>query len=249
MVQFLTTTGISYRLEDIIKTATECLVIISPFLKVNDRLKELFEDRDRMKIDIRVIYGKNELQSEENNWLESMTSVRTSFHKNLHAKCYMNEKEALLTSMNLYEFSQVNNSEMGLLISRDDEPELYEQIREESMRILMASEEIRVTVAEVEATEDDRCRSGMKGARRNFKPTLETPNRGVCIRCKDDISANPTQPYCKRCYASWKRYENKDYEDKYCHICGKEHVATLLKPLCLVCYRKYKDVLKFAGGA
>ena len=58
MAQFLTTTGVSYRLEEIIKTATERLVIISPFLKVNDRLKELFEDRDRMKIDVRVIYGK-----------------------------------------------------------------------------------------------------------------------------------------------------------------------------------------------
>ena len=67
MAQFLTTTGVSYRLEEIIKTATERLVIISPFLKVNDRLKELFEDRDRMKIDVRIIYGKNELQREENN--------------------------------------------------------------------------------------------------------------------------------------------------------------------------------------
>ncbi len=67
MAQFLTTTGVSYRLEEIIKTATERLVIISPFLKVNDRIKELFEDRDRMKIDVRVIYGKNELQPEENN--------------------------------------------------------------------------------------------------------------------------------------------------------------------------------------
>ena len=93
MAEFLTTTGVSYRLEEIIKSATERLVIISPFLRVNERIKELLEDKDRLKIDVRVIYGKNELQPEENNWLESMTSIRTSFCKNLHAKCYLNEKE------------------------------------------------------------------------------------------------------------------------------------------------------------
>ena len=112
MTEFLTTTGVSYRLEEIIKSATERLVIISPFLRVNERIRELLEDKDRLKIDVRIIYGKNELQPEENNWLESMNSIRTSFCKNLHAKCYLNEREALLTSMNLYDFSQVNNNEM-----------------------------------------------------------------------------------------------------------------------------------------
>ena len=122
MAKFLTTTGISYRLEEIIKTAEERLVLISPFLRVNERIKELLEDKDRLKMDVRVIYGKNQLQPEENNWLESMASIRTSYCKNLHAKCYLNENEALLTSMNLYEFSQVNNNEMGILISREEEP-------------------------------------------------------------------------------------------------------------------------------
>ena len=122
MAEFLTTTGISYRLEEIIKNARERLMIISPFLRVNDRIKELLEDKDRLKIDVRVIYGKNELQPTENNWLESMTSIRTSFCKNLHAKCYLNEDEALITSMNLYEFSQVNNNEMGIRVVREEEP-------------------------------------------------------------------------------------------------------------------------------
>ena len=58
MAEFLTTTGISYRLEEIIKSANERLVIISPYLKVNPRIKELLEDKDRLKIDVRVIYGK-----------------------------------------------------------------------------------------------------------------------------------------------------------------------------------------------
>ena len=58
MAEFLTTTGISYRLEEIIKNARERLMIISPFLRVNDRIKELLEDKDRLKIDVRVILWK-----------------------------------------------------------------------------------------------------------------------------------------------------------------------------------------------
>ena len=127
MAEFLTTTGISFRLEEIIKTANERLVIISPFIRINPRIKDLLEDRDRLRIDIRVVYGKNELRPEENNWLESMTSIRTSFCKN--AKCYLNEKEALLTSMNLYEFSQSNNDEMGILVSKKDDERLYNEMR------------------------------------------------------------------------------------------------------------------------
>ena len=144
MAKFLTTTGISYRLEEIIKTAEERLVLISPFLRVNERIKELLEDKDRLKMDVRVIYGKNQLQPEENNWLESMASIRTSYCKNLHAKCYLNENEALLTSMNLYEFSQVNNNEMGILISREEEPDLYGEVSKEAQRIVRVSDEIRV---------------------------------------------------------------------------------------------------------
>ena len=248
MAKFLTTTGVSYRLEEIIKTAKERLVIISPFLRVNDRIKELLEDKDRLKIDVRVIYGKNDLKPEENNWLGSMNSIRTSFCKNLHAKCYLNENEALLTSMNLYEFSQVNNNEMGLLISRDEEPELYKDILEESMRLIRTSEEIRVTVARVKEAETSKQRSGAKKSIEKAQPSAEKPKSGVCIRCGDEIDADPTKPYCLPHYRSWNRFKNEEYEEEHCHLCGKEHSATMLKPACYPCYKKYKDVFEFPAA-
>lgn len=134
MATFLDTTGISYRLEQIIKSSNERFILISPFLKINARIKELLEDKVRLKIDVNVIYGKNELQPEENNWLKSMNSIRSSFCKNLLAKCYMNEKEALIPSMNLYEFSQSNNNEMGIHVSRELDQQLYSKIDTEVKR-------------------------------------------------------------------------------------------------------------------
>lgn len=91
MAKFLETTGVSYELAQIIKNAKERLILISPFLKIGDRFKEMLADQDRMKLDIRIIYGKSELQSQESNWLKSLKFVRTSICPNLHAKCYLNE--------------------------------------------------------------------------------------------------------------------------------------------------------------
>jgi hypothetical protein len=45
-----------------IKSAADRLILISPFLKLNDRMKELLADKNRLKIDVRIVYGKSELQ-------------------------------------------------------------------------------------------------------------------------------------------------------------------------------------------
>lgn len=134
MVKFLNTSVTNYFLEEMIKTARERLVLISPFLRLNDRIKELLEDKNRLKIDVRIVYGKVELQPEEINWVKGLDYVRTSFCKNLHAKCYLNEAMCIITSLNLYEFSQVNNNEMGVLIERRDDAQLYKDAYEEARR-------------------------------------------------------------------------------------------------------------------
>lgn len=149
MAKFLNTSATNYFLEELIKEASERLVLISPFLKLNDRIKELLEDKNRLKIDVRIIYGKNELQPEEINWLRELSFIRTSFCKNLHAKCYVNENGCIITSLNLYEFSQVNNNEMGIFLSRDDDPELYREAYEEAQRIIRISDEIRMSLEKV----------------------------------------------------------------------------------------------------
>ena len=132
MAEFLTTTGVSDRLEEIIKQAKKRLVIISPYLQINPRIKKLLEDKDRQArtmvdsrfskfkailknedvqtgIKIRIVYRKDQLSSDDRTWLQDLNSIQTISLKNLHAKCYLNEERAIITSMNLYEFSQQNN--------------------------------------------------------------------------------------------------------------------------------------------
>jgi len=149
MAKFLNTSATNYFLEELIKSASNRLILISPYLKLNDRIKELIVDKNRLKIDVRIVYGKNELQPEEINWLKELTYVRTSFCKNLHAKCYINDESCIVTSLNLYEFSQVNNNEMGIFMSRIDDPHLYKDALEEAQRIIRVSDEIRISLEKV----------------------------------------------------------------------------------------------------
>ncbi|MBL4765844.1 MAG: phospholipase D family protein [Colwellia sp.] len=150
MAKFLNTSATNYYLEELIKSASDRLILISPYLKLNDRIKELLEDKNRLKIDVRIIYGKSELQPLEISWLNELSFVRTSFCKNLHAKCYLNESSCIITSLNLYEFSQVNNNEMGVYVSRDDDPAMYKDTYEEAQRIIRISDEVRISLEKIE---------------------------------------------------------------------------------------------------
>ncbi|WP_211230973.1 DNA repair protein [Chitinilyticum aquatile] len=116
-----------------------------------------------MKIDVRIIYGKSELQPEEISWLNELSYIRTSFCKNLHAKCYLNEEVCIVTSLNLYEFSQVNNNEMGVLIRRSEDAELYKDAYEEAQRIIRISEEVRISLERVAAGADDKSDDDLPG--------------------------------------------------------------------------------------
>jgi len=150
MAKFLNTSATNYYLEELIKSASDRLILISPFLRLNDRVKELLEDKNRLKIDVRIVYGKSELHPMEISWLNELSFVRTSFCKNLHAKCYMNESSCIITSLNLYEFSQVNNNEMGVHISREDDSDMYRDAYDEAQRIIRISDEVRISLQKIE---------------------------------------------------------------------------------------------------
>ena len=154
MAKFLNTSATNYFLEELIKDAKDRLILISPYLKLNDRMKELLADKNRLKIDVRMVYGKSELQPQEISWLKELTYIRTSFCKNLHAKCYLNEELCIITSLNLYEFSQVNNDEMGILIRRSDDVELYRDAYDEAQRVIRISDEVRISMERVVESSD-----------------------------------------------------------------------------------------------
>jgi hypothetical protein len=140
MAKFLTTNGINYVLEEIIKGARERLVLISPFLRLNDRIKELLSDGYRPDVDMQIVYGKKELEAPDRQWLNTVPHIRSRFCQNLHAKCYLNESMCVITSLNLHLYRQQNNNEMGVMITRAQDHQLYADVSSEVDRLIRLSE-------------------------------------------------------------------------------------------------------------
>lgn len=140
MAKFLTTVGNSYYIEQIVINSTNTLTLVTPYLKLSRNLIERLSDADKEGIRITLIYGKNELAPQEWKNLYSFENIQIYFCENLHAKCYYNENSMIITSMNLYEFSERNNREMGLLIEKKLDLEIYNDTLKEIASIQNSSE-------------------------------------------------------------------------------------------------------------
>jgi hypothetical protein len=117
--------------------------------------------------------------------------------------------------MNLYEFSQVNNNEMGIYITKAGDPALFEAAMQEVSRLLTISEEIRVTVQKVLHTETKEKKTPEK------KPDSSSKEPGYCIRTGVKIQFNLDKPLSPKAYDSWSKYEDEDYPEKFCHFSGE----------------------------
>lgn len=139
MAKFLTTVGNSFYIEQIILNAEKDITIVTPFLKLSQTLIDRINDAERADINITFIYGKSELIASQRAFLYSLKNLRIYFYSNLHAKCYHNERQMVISSMNLYEFSERNNREMGVLIEKDQDSQMFDEAVREIESIKNAS--------------------------------------------------------------------------------------------------------------
>jgi phosphatidylserine/phosphatidylglycerophosphate/cardiolipin synthase-like enzyme len=142
--------------------------------------------------------------------------------KRLHAKVYWFEHSAcILTSANLVDGSFESSTEIGLGIPAG---RLHGEVFDWINSIIVPG--LRELAG------------ASKKAQPKSKAKSNSKSRGYCIRCKTPIDSNLEKPYCLAHYKSWSKYSNDEYEEKYCHVCGKSHKSSLLKPACYRCYKK-----------
>ena len=237
MAEFLTTNGTSYHIENIILEAKAKLVLVSPYLQISKTFYERLKDAANHGVAIKIIYGKDELKPNERNSLAELKNLELYFFENLHAKCYFNETRMVITSMNMYEFSEKNNREMGVLIDRASDKELFEKAVNEAHSIILSSEQVLLRKAD---------RPLFNNSKRQADSSQSKPKkiiRGYCLQCEERIDYNPNKPYCADCYSIWAQYENADYEENVCHCCGEYERTSLNKPQCYPCYTQHQKLL------
>lgn len=124
MPEFLDSNQLNNEIAGIIENARKYLVLISPYIKLHERLiASLKTIKDNPLIAITLVFGKNRsdysksIRHSDFEFLKDFPDIEIRYEKRLHAKYYANERYSILTSMNLYDRSQDNNIEAGILMN------------------------------------------------------------------------------------------------------------------------------------
>lgn len=122
MAKFLTGNELAEEVYDVIHDAKKQLLILSPYVKLDDYFKNLFsKHKNNSELHLIVAFGKNKrnpersFKSEDLEYFMDFPNVSIVFIPNLHAKYYANEKKGIVTSINLYDYSFKNNVEFGVI--------------------------------------------------------------------------------------------------------------------------------------
>ena len=123
MADFVTGRRLGEEVYDIIFNARKQLLIVSPFIKLDDYFKrEVFnKHKSNAELHIIIAFGKNEhnpsrsFNKSDFEYFKEFNNISIVYVPNLHAKFYANESKGIVTSINLYDYSFRNNVEFGVL--------------------------------------------------------------------------------------------------------------------------------------
>ena len=242
----------------LIETAQNFVVLVSPYYGPWKQLQTVIDNTIAKGIPF-GIYIRHEPQYEE-LWkrLYAATSARKNLQvgriERLHAKFYLNETEAIVTSLNLLESSALDSWEVAIRLRKDTDAEAYKSLIENAYKPLMArltaSHQRLISeqaVPKPPATPVRPPSPGLGnplGSRKRKPSALDQllnykvkPAGGHCLRCCTSIAENPDKPLCPKCYQAWAVYSNPIYTETYCHQCGKTSPTSMAKPLCASCFR------------
>ena len=207
------------------ETKSTCY-LVTPYYKPWTILMRSLEKAANSEKKIVFVFRKDEIRSDDlrplADWGFDVVEV-----ERLHTKLYMNEKTAIITSMNLHESSMNHNFELGYKVTNLGE---VKKIREDILEkdILRLEPRILVEGRYFRARESTPVVSPRGHSKRNGA-------MGFCIRCGNPHPFNPGAPYCYDCYQVWAQWANPGYLENCCHGCGTRGNSSMDEPLCSNC--------------
>jgi len=224
MKKFLMTDELNEVLPILLENAEREIIIVSPYLKINRLFKNLLETKNNEGVMIKILCAK---RPDEMPLLSELENVDIRVHEKLHGKAYLNEQDAVISSMNMINFGESKNIEFGIYFSKNSEFVLFESIKTNIECCFSDCAKIRSLPFEGE----------LKNIRNNRTLNSYSVNKGFCIRCRNEINFDMHKPLCVNCYASWSKYRNFSFNERYCHSCGDVNLyANFNRPLCRKCY-------------
>lgn len=124
------------------------LVLIVPYVKMSSDVFKALKNCDKRGVQTLMVCRKDCLKATELDKLKSLKHLTLLSHPNLHSKIYLNERNIIIGSMNLYEYSEKYNREAGILLNNyntifsDNEAE---NCRLEIKEIISGSEKLLIS--------------------------------------------------------------------------------------------------------
>jgi hypothetical protein len=252
MAKFITGHDLNAEMGKLFEGATSQLILISPYVKLHHRFESvLLPKRTNDKLKIIVVFGKNEenparsIRIEDISFFKQFPNIEIRYEKRLHAKYYANESSAIITSMNLYDYSQDNNIESGILMTQpvmrgflenlDDQAYGYFQRvidqsdllyhnkphREETL-LGLSSKYVKSTV------EIDKLDSLFQKGKALI---TKLEDSGYCIITGSKIPFNIEKPLSEKAYKAWVKKSDPLEKGKYCHFSGEAGNTSYNKPI------------------
>ena len=251
MAKFLTTKQISSQLEELIQEADKTLYLVSPYLKLSKDFQELINSRNKNEKKTIIIYGKYELTPEQLKFLTGLRHVYLKFHENLHAKCYINDTKLIITSLNFYEYSMINNKEMGVLYdnTKTEDQEIYSKALDHVKFIEENSNDKPFELSSSHVTPDLKVDKKTESPKLKSSIVSETKKSnvvqsGYCIRTGVEIPFSVEKPLSYDAFKSWSKYSDPEYSEKFCHFSG-EHSngdTCVNRPILKKNWKKAKEI-------
>ena len=197
----------------------QTVYLISPYWQMNANLRSAIKDAVTDGVRVKCIMRANEKLTGEDIEFFRNNRVEIRGLPHLHAKLYLNDSEALVTSLNLYNYSDKESIELGVIVSGKSELSFLKEKAEKWW-----DEAKPVTFDTMTTTKS--------------KPAIGSTisAQGFCVRCGKPKSLNPKYPHCDDCFKKWAEYENPTYPEKYCHKCGASFKTSKKDPLCKPCW-------------
>jgi hypothetical protein len=120
MSLFLNTPKLNFWIPKVIKESQKELIIIVPYIQLSAEIFKSLQIADANGVETTLVYRENKLSAKEKQTLLSYKNLNLLHHPNVHAKCYYNGELLIIGSMNLYEYSELNNREMGILLHQEN---------------------------------------------------------------------------------------------------------------------------------
>lgn len=220
MAKFLETQAISNELMKLIKDAKDKIILVSPYLKVNTQIQERLKTKSKVGTlsEIVIVYGKSELKKTELVWIKEIEDLKVIEKINLHAKCYINEDKAIICSMNLYDYSQQNNIEMGILITKKEDEEAYQALIDEINNIKING--VRKKFESLNIVEDPSKIVSSSNPNED-KKTVKTES-------SKPIELSPDQKLKFQILKEWRLYKSRDEKTSAFLILTDEEIRTII---------------------